>query len=96
MEILQRENLVPAETVVIALTANAVVGAKEQYLSGGFNDYLSKPIELKDRVVIQKNRNLKNTKYKVVNPQYQHKLTLEKAIQKKKMLQLSTQPFDKK
>ena len=48
LEILKRENLVPAETVVIALTANAVVGAKEQYLSVGFNDYLSKPIELKD------------------------------------------------
>ena len=33
------------------------------------------------------------------NPQYQHKLTLEKVLKKKKgkkMLQLSTQPFDKK
>ena len=32
------------DTVVIALTANAVVGAKEQYISNGFTDYLSKPI----------------------------------------------------
>ena len=30
---------------VIALTANAVVGAKEFYLKAGFEDYLSKPIE---------------------------------------------------
>lgn len=30
---------------VIALTANAVVGAKEFYLDAGFEDYLSKPIE---------------------------------------------------
>lgn len=30
---------------VIALTANAVVGAKEQYLEWGFNDYLSKPVQ---------------------------------------------------
>jgi len=36
------------DAVVIALTANAVVGAKEQYLRSGFNGYLSKPIVVKD------------------------------------------------
>ena len=30
---------------VVALTANAISGMKEEYLKKGFNDYLSKPIE---------------------------------------------------
>lgn len=33
-------------TPVIALTANAIAGAKEMYLSKGFDDYLCKPVEM--------------------------------------------------
>ena len=43
LEIIRKENLAP-DTVFVALTANAIRGAKENYLSSGFDDYLSKPI----------------------------------------------------
>jgi CheY-like chemotaxis protein len=32
-------------TPVVVLTANAVYGVKDEYITLGFNDYLSKPIE---------------------------------------------------
>ncbi|MBQ2581933.1 MAG: response regulator, partial [Ruminococcus sp.] len=44
--ILRERGLLSDGTVVIALTANAVLGAKEMYLSNGFTDYLSKPVEV--------------------------------------------------
>ncbi len=47
LKALQDENLLK-DTVVIALTANAVVGAEEQYLKAGFDGYLSKPIIVGD------------------------------------------------
>lgn len=34
------------DTPVIVLTADAIVGKKEEYLKAGFNDYLSKPINV--------------------------------------------------
>ena len=43
---LKELELIPDGTVMIALTANAIMGAKEQYIDAGFTDYLSKPIEL--------------------------------------------------
>ncbi|MBQ7706454.1 MAG: response regulator [Lachnospiraceae bacterium] len=45
-ELRKREML--AGTPVIALTADAIMGAKENYLSKGFTDYLSKPVKYKE------------------------------------------------
>lgn len=39
------ESSINKDTVMIALTANVVEGARENYLNEGFNDYLGKPIE---------------------------------------------------
>ena len=35
-------------TVVIALSANAINGAKEMFIQNGFNDFIAKPVQLKD------------------------------------------------
>lgn len=40
-----KENKPEDKTVYIALTANAISGAREMYLNEGFADYISKPVE---------------------------------------------------
>ncbi|MCR5735303.1 MAG: response regulator, partial [Lachnospiraceae bacterium] len=40
-----RESGMSKEVPAVALTANAVSGAREMYLEAGFNDYLSKPVD---------------------------------------------------
>ncbi len=42
------KNIEGFNTPVIALTANAIAGMKENYLKIGFNDYISKPIDKKE------------------------------------------------
>ncbi|MCR5292666.1 MAG: response regulator [Eubacterium sp.] len=42
---LRERNLIGDGTAVIALTANAIAGAREMYIEAGFKDYLSKPID---------------------------------------------------
>ncbi|MCR5281903.1 MAG: response regulator [Lachnospiraceae bacterium] len=46
LHLLKDQKLLPHDTVILMMTANAVVGARERYLAEGFRDYISKPIEL--------------------------------------------------
>ena len=39
---------------IVVLTANAIVGARENYLKEGFDDYLSKPIDKKELIRVLK------------------------------------------
>ena len=48
LDAIHERNLIPDTTSVIALTANAIAGVREMYLSKGFDDYLSKPIESRE------------------------------------------------
>ena len=43
LEVIHNENLAK-DTTIIALTADAIVGARENYIKEGFSDYLSKPV----------------------------------------------------
>jgi len=68
---LETKNAVPEnngkQIPIIALTANAVVGMKEMFIEKGFNDFISKPIdvskldEIVDRWLTKEKKSMNNT-----------------------------------
>ncbi len=42
----ENENSVSHNTPIVVLTANAVAGAREEYIALGFDDYMTKPIDV--------------------------------------------------
>lgn len=51
---MKKEKLVDESVTVIALTANAIAGAREAYLMEGFSEYLSKPVKINGLVEVLK------------------------------------------
>ena len=53
-EVIRNTDNINAVTPIIALTANAVSGMKEIFIAGGMNDFISKPIDMRelDRVLL--------------------------------------------
>lgn len=54
LRLIMKKSLIDETTTVVALTANAIAGAREMYIKEGFMDYLSKPIapEELERVLV--------------------------------------------
>ena len=48
LKIMQRDKILSEKTSVVMLTASAMAGMREIYLREGFDDYLSKPIEVSE------------------------------------------------
>ncbi len=81
-ELRERKDSVNIDTPVIALTANAVAGARETYINEGFIDYLSKPVDSsklekmlieylpEDKVILPDNPNFAPTTMKSVNTNF--------------------------
>ncbi|MBR0260179.1 MAG: response regulator [Selenomonadaceae bacterium] len=52
LKVMQRDKILSDKTSVVMLTASAIAGVREEYLREGFDDYLSKPINVSELELI--------------------------------------------
>ena len=52
LKVMKRDKILSNETSVVMLTASAIAGVREEYLREGFDDYLSKPINVSELELI--------------------------------------------
>lgn len=80
-ETLTRLKQIPTFNIkTVALTANAISGMKEQYISYGFDDYLGKPIEKMELLRVLSKYLKKTEQPKIVESVQVNKPELEKTI----------------
>lgn len=65
---MKEHHLLPEDTKVIILTANAINGVREQYLNEGFDDYMSKPIKVASLEQVLRTHLPKNLQESQVHP----------------------------
>ena len=62
LKILRRENILQPGTTVVMLTASAIAGMREVYLREGFDDYLSKPIDVAELEAILERKSFRSAR----------------------------------
>lgn len=91
---LKDSHILPDDTAVIAMTANAVAGAKETYLQHGFCAYLSKPIVIRQlEAVLEKYIPQEKVSYKNENAEDTSDVTTEEPVSE---TPVSNQTFEEK
>ena len=92
LQCIRKSSAFNRETPIVVLTANAIVGARDEYLAVGFNDYISKPVngeQLENiiqkylpeekQIIVTESTSSKESKYDV-EPALIHKIRKIQAI----------------
>ena len=75
----KKEKGISYKTPIVAFTANAVNGMKNKFIEAGFDDYISKPIEMKKVEKVLKNL-LPSAKIKPINRNFKEKTSTKSEL----------------